>query len=140
MDYYVFAGFLGFSLAVIFPITTLAYYQPFHIVSLLCWFHHLVIGMLSVYLVVSGNYRRYNWKNLMGVILALAVLSVITNHFLGTNFLSLNNARGQFPITALQRLLGQYAVLIIIALLVMAAYSLHILLLYYDKKDQKGAK
>jgi len=128
MDYMVAAGIVGCILATVFPMTTMLYYPPFHIVPLLCWIHHLVIGLLGIYLVSSGNYTRFNWFKLMSVVWALVFASAVVNYFTGTNFIFLNNAHNAEPITWFQMVLGQQAVFIMLGLFTLATFIFQIAL------------
>ncbi|MCL2755738.1 MAG: YwaF family protein [Firmicutes bacterium] len=135
MEYFVFAGFLGFLLATTFPMTTMLYFPPLHIVSILSWFHHVIIGALSVYLVCSGNFKftNYRWYRPMSMIGILVALSIVANYFLGTNFLFMNMSRVHFPISAFVEVLGTFAVPIVLILLGLAAYSIQVCVKIYER-------
>ena len=135
MDYVVIAGIVGCILATVFPMTTMLTYPPYHIVPILCWIHHLAIGLLGVYLIASGNYTRFRWFNCACVVWGLVFCSMLVNYFFGTNFIFLNTAKAAAPITWFQFVLGKHAVFIMLGILTFVAFAIQITLdLYHNIK------
>ena len=131
MDYTVVAGIVGCVLATVFPMTTLIYYPAWHIVPILCWLHHVFLGLLGIYLITSGVYNRFSWFKLMSVIWVLVGAAVAVNYFLGTNFIFMNYAYINPPISWFTIIFGQHAVLIMIMLFTFATVALQIVLDFY---------
>jgi hypothetical protein len=130
-DYMVWAGIGGCIIATVFPMTSILYYPPTHVVSILCWLHHLVIGMTGIYLIASGNYNRINWFNVVSVIYALCIMSIATNFFLGTNFIFLNLYATKAPISWFQWAFGKYATIIMVGLVTCLVIAANIALDFY---------
>ena len=123
-DYLVWAGAVGCVLAVVFPMTSLQFYPPYHLVSICIWMHHVLMLVLSTFLVFSGIYRKYNWFSIMSIIWLLVIASAGFNKLFGTNFLFLNNAYATFPIDMFQVALGEYAVWIILVGITFVAFGI----------------
>ena len=132
MDYLVIAGFIGWAVATALPLTSMVFYPTLHIVSICSWIHHLLMAMLSVYLVFSGNYRKYNWFNIISIIAVLLVTSATVNQLFGTNFIVMNNARLEFPMTVLNSVLGDFFVWIILVVVTCLAFGAQIAFNIYE--------
>ena|GEM_PF-5579248 len=135
--YIVWAGFLGWFIATLFPLTTLFYFPTFHPVSILVFLFHLVLALQAVYLVSSGNYRSYNILAVMPPIWILAFLSTLANYYLGTNFLFLNLAMADVPITIFQEWFGTWAVWVILILLTIIGLVLQLLSIFFNIIKEK---
>ena len=131
-------GISGCIVAVIFPITTLLYYPPLHIISLLTWLYHVLIGTLGTYLLVCRGYKRFRAFNIISILFVLTIGATIANSYFGTNFLFLNSARTYFPLTFFYNILGKYAVYYIIAFVALSAINLQITLHFLGKLSRKS--
>jgi len=137
MDFFFFGGILGCTLYTLFPMTTMLYLPVLHPASISVTVHHVIIGSLGVYLFVSGCYRKFSWIRAMSVIYVLILGSLIANTFLDTNFLFLNEARNGFPVNEFYRLLGDFAILFIVAFLTAIALLVQLAFFLFDKVKAK---
>jgi hypothetical protein len=126
-DYTVLCGFFGCLIATCFTMHTILYYPAIHFVPFMCWLHHLCIGSAAVFLVTSGNYKRFKWFPAMSLTWLMIAFSLVFNYLLGTNFIALNLANPKAPITWFQWMFGKYGSLAMAVIFTYIAIGMQIL-------------
>lgn len=135
-DYIVCCGLGGNVLNIIFPLSSMLYYPVFHITSILVWIHHLTIGSVSVYMLTSGNYKKFNAFNLLSIFTGLILSALIVNSVTGANFLFINPKREVTPLTQINDFFAPLGVWAIVIFIYIFAVFLHLIT---NKKSSKKA-
>lgn len=119
-DYAFYFGFLGCVFAIVIPGTSQLYFAPFHFLSLNMWLYHLVIGVLSIYLLSSGVYK-VKFSNLWRMLIVLVPLLIVAftfNCLWDTNFCFINSDKYYYPLNMLANFFGQYWTLVVVAIII----------------------
>lgn len=126
-DYIALCGLAGSVLDIVFPLSSMLYYPVFHITSILVWIHHLTIGCVGMYMLTSGNYKKFNAFNFLSMLTGLLILALIVNYITGANFLFINSKRAVAPLTLINDIFAPLGIWAVIILVYIIAVILHLL-------------